>query len=56
MVKCGKMLVKTLNKFFSDLLLMDIKNTIFNPKFDQHFLPSLHITEASITYIVYKGM
>ena len=23
---------------------MDIKNTIFNPKFYQQFLPSLHIT------------
>ena len=47
MVKCWKMLVKTLqNKFFAVIFFytMDIKNTIFNPKFYQHFLPSLVIT------------
>ena len=26
---------------------MDIKNTIFNPKFYQHFLPSLVITQSN---------
>ena len=29
---------------------LDIKNIIFNFKFYQHFLPSLHITESSIVH------
>ena len=50
MVKCSKMLVKTLKKFFAVIFYytMDIKDTIFNPKFYQHFLPSLLITLISI--------
>ena len=46
MVKCWKMLVKTLKKMLHWFFLntMDIKNIIFNPKFYQHFLPSLFIT------------
>ena len=37
------MLVKTLKKFYSLIFFytLDIKNIIFNPKFYQHFLPSL---------------
>ena len=40
-----KMLVKTLKKLFAVIFFytMDIKNTIFNPKFYQHFLPPLLI-------------
>ena len=34
---------------------MDIKNTIFNPKFYQHFLPSLFISNINVLYfIVYR--
>ena len=46
MVKCWKMLVKTLKKFYALLFFytLDIKNIIFNPKFYQHFLLSLVIS------------
>ena len=38
------------NIFFAVLFFytMDIKNTIFNPKFYQHFLPSLIIRYSTI--------
>ena len=54
MVKCWKMLVKTFKKNFAVIFFytMDIKNTIFNPKFYQHFLPSLLITHL----LLYKCM
>ena len=42
------MLVKTLKKFLCTDLL-DIKNIIFNPKFYQHFLPSLVIKKIQST-------
>ena len=39
------MLVKTLKNIFALIFFytQDIKNIIFNPKFYQHFLPSLFI-------------
>ena len=41
------MLVKTLKKFYALIFFytLDIKNISFNPKFYQHFLPSLVITD-----------
>ena len=47
--KNGEMLKnvgENIKKFFAVIFFntMDIKNTIFNPKFYQHFLPSLFIT------------
>ena len=41
-----KNVVKTLKKFYALIFFytLDIKNIIFNPKFNQHFLPSLLIT------------
>ena len=47
MVKCWKMLVKTLKNIFAVIFFytMDIKNAIFNPKFYQHFLLSLLISD-----------
>ena len=47
-VKNGEMLKnvgENINKIFAVIFFytMDIKNTIFNPKFYQHFLPSLFI-------------
>ena len=53
MVKCWKMLVKTLKKFIALIIFytLDIKNIIFNPKFYQQFLPSLLITVFS-----YEGL
>ena len=47
MLKCRKMLVKTLKKICALIFFytQDIKNTIFNPKFYQHFLPSLVMTD-----------
>ena len=49
MVKCWKMLVQTLKNFFAVIFFytIDIKNTIFNPKFYQHFLPSLYHNHGS---------
>ena len=45
MVKCWKILMQTLKQCFAVIFFytMGIKNTIFNPKFYQHFLPSLTI-------------
>ena len=41
-----KIVGETLKKTFAEIFFytMDIKNTIFNPKFYQHFWPSLFIT------------
>ena len=53
-VKNGEMLKNVgeiIKKFFAVIFFytMDIKNTIFNPKFYQHFLPSLNITMCATT-------
>ena len=49
MVKCWKMLVKTLKQISALIFFytLDIKNIIFNPKFYQHFLPSLSMSKLS---------
>ena len=52
-VKNGEMLKnvgKNIKKNFAVIFLytMDIKNTIFNPRFYQHFLPSLDISHITI--------
>ena len=53
--KNGEMLVKILKKNFAVIFFytMDIKNTIFNPKLYQHFLPSLLIKLYKDFCIIY---
>ena len=47
MVKCWKMLVKTLKQFaLIFFYTLDIRNIIFKPKFYEHVLPSLIIRDA----------
>ena len=48
------MLVKTLKKNFAVIFFytMDIKNIIFNPKFYQHFLPSLIMSDITLTIMM----
>ena len=44
---------ENIKKIFAVIFLytMDIKNTIFNPKFYQHFLPSLIMSKTVHTFI-----
>ena len=45
---------ENITKFFAMIFFytLDIKNIIFNPKFYQHFLPSLVITLAALVHLL----
>ena len=58
-VKNGEMLKnvgENIKKHFAVIFFytMDIKNTIFNPKFYQHFVPSLYIIINLALTCIYK--
>ena len=48
------MLVKTVKKFIALIFFytQDIKNIIFNPKFYQHFLPYLLISDKKKRHVL----